>query len=288
MDFMPPASVQLTGSALYKVSIRHSSKSMFSCLLQCTAPSEARCGMQCASPSNSICIALEVPRKCWLAKDYISHKYHARRMLYLQHVAAALHGSGLHKGGVRMQSGGTDLRRPSLQYTDAATGVSVLVSTTLAPGAFQCSKLAPDRNCLRSAVLQVKGSAEAQPAPTPIYNASVLSELLYHSLCTELGRILAPPRLQAVVCLVSRLLAAQVPDSTHTASLMDGLMVALASAVQTEKVVWPHELQHPSYLRACATGLLCSHALRTELWNACPCVPRISEYCTACTHLISM
>lgn len=208
MDFMPPASVQLTGPPLYK----------------------------CAFPSNSFCIALEVPRECLLAKDYISHKYHAKRMLYLQHVAAALHASGLHKGGVRMQSGGTDLRRPSLQYTDAATGVSVLVSTTLAPGAFQCSKLAPDRNCLRSAVLQVKGSAEAQPAPTPIYNASVLSELLHHSLCTELARILAPPRLQAVVCLVSRFLAAQVPDSTHTASLMDGLMVALASAVQTEKV----------------------------------------------------
>lgn len=194
--------------------------------------------VQCAAiPTNTIQVTLELPRKVLLAKDYLNHKYHARRLLYLQHIAVALQASQLPKRGVQMMPRGNDLRCPCLLYTDHATDCSVLVSISLDSGTFQCSKLAPGRNCLRSATIPKKGSTDPQPAATPVYNASILSDLLYHSLCTDLARILASPRLQAVACLCQKFLAAQVPDSLHLSSLLEGLLATLASAVQFKKVV---------------------------------------------------
>ena len=193
---------------------------------------------QCAPlPSNTIQVTIELPRKVLLAKDYLNHKYHARRLLYLQHVAEALQASKLTKRGVRMKTSGNDLRSPCLHYVDQATDCAVLVSTSLPLGTFQCTKLAPARNCLRSVTLPSKGSEHPQPAATPTYNASILWELLHHSMSMDLARILASPQLQAVACLCSKLLAAQVPESLHTNSLLEGVLTALAHAVQYGKVV---------------------------------------------------
>ena len=188
-------------------------------------------------PSNTIQVTIELPRKGLLAKDYLNHKYHARRLLYLQHIAEALQASKLTKCGVRMKASGSDLRSPCLLYVDQATDFSVLVSTSLPSGTFQCTKLAPARNCLRSATLPCKGPEDPQPAATPIYNASILSELLHHSMSIDLARILASPQLQAVACLCSKFLAAQVPESLHSNSLLEGILTALAHAVQFGKVV---------------------------------------------------
>lgn len=193
---------------------------------------------QCApAPGHTIQVTIELPRKVLLAKDYLNHKYHARRLLYLQHVAEALNATKLTKRGVQLKPQGSDLRSPCLHYIDLATNYSVLVSTSLPSGTFQCSKLAPARNCLRTATLPAKGSEAPQPAPTPIYNASILSNLLHHSMSVDIARILASPRLQAVACLCGKFLTAQVPESLHMASLLEGVLTALAQAVQSGKVV---------------------------------------------------
>jgi hypothetical protein len=191
-------------------------------------------------PSNTLQVAVEIPRKGLLAKDYLNHKYHARRLLYLEHIARVLQASNLHKHGVRLRPRGNNLRCPCICYTDQASNISVLVSTSLPSDSFPCSKLAPTRNCLRSAAPPAKGkdgATDPQPAATPIYNASILSELLHHSMCTDLATVLGSTRLQVVACLCNKLLSSQVEETLHHPSLLDGLLIAFASAVQDGKVV---------------------------------------------------
>jgi hypothetical protein len=199
-------------------------------------------------------IALTVPRECYLAKDYLNHKWHMRRLVYLDHVAQAISQRKLAKRGVRLTAQAGCLRTPGLLYTDVGTGRPVCILTALPGGLFNPSKLAPARNCLRAAAATSRGAAPRELLATPTYNRSVLADAFQHRLCSDLASALAPARLQAVACLCHHWLRAQVPASMHWQPLLEAALIALAAAAHAGDVV-----RSASPRAVCATAPVATH-----------------------------
>ena len=183
---------------------------------------------------------MRIPDACLLDKDHLNHRYHGKRLLYLLALADALAVSPLFSK-LALSTPHGDLRRPALSLTHKATKLRVNLLPSVSAALFKLLKLAPDRNCLRSAVLSKKRSAEGAPAvqqaATPVYNAGVLADALRDAHSASLARVLATLQLRDVGLLLRLWSHRHLPHNAHSAALLDALWAALAHCVETACVV---------------------------------------------------
>jgi U3 small nucleolar RNA-associated protein 22 len=163
-----------------------------------------------ARPSPVVDLALEMPRSCFDDKDQLNHRYHAKRALYLAHAAAALRSAAAPLGLARVEWAAVngDPRRPALllhlQAGASPAGAALRLLPALAAGTFPLQRLAPGRNNLRSAVLPAAATGgEAQQAPTPHYNNSILQDMMAarHAAAVKAAAARVPRFAEAAVLL---------------------------------------------------------------------------------------
>lgn len=147
-------------------------------------------------------VGVLVPSSCFDEKDYLNHRYMAKRALYLCHIARILKERRSELQVKEIGWGGVswDARRPFLTVQLSETkDVSLRILPVISMGMFPIRKLAPDRNCLRSAAMpqtpQVGGSQNdgvaKQLLPTPNYNRGIVEDMMmleHSSIVLEVAR----------------------------------------------------------------------------------------------------
>lgn len=130
-----------------------------------------------AKPVQNVDVAVEIPKACFLEKDYLDHRYHAKRALYLSAIARHLAASGAFQKMEWTFLGG-EPRKPILVITPApsATGATtrfvVRIFPAIGAAVFDPAKLVPGRGNVRDAK-----SKAGQPLATPHYNAGILEDV---------------------------------------------------------------------------------------------------------------
>ncbi|CAG9460237.1 unnamed protein product [Pedinophyceae sp. YPF-701] len=148
LQFAPPTSVDVIGSYL---------------------PRTAVAGADC-----HVDVSLELPEAVLASKDHVSHKFHAKRAVYLGGVLRGLF------GGVRKGQG-------------PAAGLAVRLSVRPPVAALPLSRLGPDRNNVRTHRAAGAGAARdangaegaAELLPTPVYNHALLRDALAPELLRQ-------------------------------------------------------------------------------------------------------
>lgn len=201
--------------------------------------------------------AVRMPRGCLLAKDYLNHKFHAKRLLYLRHIADCLAAAGALSGAPQLEALNGDVRRPVLRLRLRGASWALRLHVHAPTSAFVPAKLGPDRNCLRSAsakstsavpplagaavtVAARDGSIESQLLATPAYNAGVLADMFYQDHCCALAGLLeGHGELAHAAQLLARWVRVQAPTCSAAGALLEAVLAKLGSAVRSGTVVRP-------------------------------------------------
>jgi Nrap protein domain 1 len=251
--------------------------------------------VQCFNPEHgTIALALHLPRKCLLAKDYLNHKYHAKRAAYLLHAAQHLHSAGLLAAQPHVTAFSGDVRRPDILLQPKDWRLAVQLTVIIPPDAFAAAKLAPDRNCLRSAaaasalkqqaqlangnnghagtVLEGKctGSTDGQAGQllaTPIYNAGILSDAFHAQHCEKLARMAAAnPAFAPAAALLQAWVLGQTPASRHVKQMLDAVWSILAAVAKKGATVCS---LHQCYSTCTPQHVACMR--KEHAWFSHPC-----------------
>lgn len=197
-------------------------------------------------------------------------RYHAKRALYLGHLAQAVEGlAGV--AALEWESFQGDPRRPALvlRLTPEASpaGHSLRLLPVPPAGAFPAPRLGPDRNNLRSATRGGGGEAAAELLPTPHYNTSVLQDmaLLEHSATMEAAAATLPAFADAAMLL--RVWARQ-QGLTYGADGVGSFVLTalLAHLVQKGQAVRAARGWLCTLARALAPSTCTKHASRKQTW----------------------
>lgn len=125
-----------------------------------------------ARPDVNVDLFLRLPKECFHEKDYLNHRYHAKRFLYLCIIKKYLKCSSLVQD-VRWSTFHNEARKPILVVYSAARlsgDVAFLVKIIpTAPSFFTVSKLDVERNNIRS--------MNQGLTATPNYNISILEDM---------------------------------------------------------------------------------------------------------------
>ena len=117
-------------------------------------------------------VAVEVPRGYFAAKDYLDHRYHAKRFAYLQVLQQHL-SRAKWVASVSMSAHHGDVRKLCLLVTAAKTNDLCLRVLVTAPSdAFPASRLMPDKANLRHL-----DEVDGERAASPNYNQSILEDM---------------------------------------------------------------------------------------------------------------
>ena len=210
--------------------------------------------MQCHDPADAtLDAAVRMSRSCLLAKDYLNHKYHAKRFLYLRHIAHQLAADDRLAAGAQLEMLDGDLRRPVLCLRLRGASWALRLTVQAPTDTFAPTKLAPDRNCLRSASAQAGAppaqvadggaatgadGAEAQLLATPAYNAGILADIFYQSHCCTLAALLeGHGELAHAAQMLAQWLRVQAIACSVKGALLDALLAKLGSAIKGGTVV---------------------------------------------------
>ena len=117
-------------------------------------------------------VAVEVPKEYYAEKDYLDHRYHAKRFAYLQVLQQHL-SRVKWVASVSISAYHGDIRKPCLLVIAAKTKDTCLRVLLTAPAdTFPASRLMPDKANLRN-LDEVNGKR----APSPKYNQSILEDM---------------------------------------------------------------------------------------------------------------
>lgn len=117
-------------------------------------------------------VAVEVPKGYYAEKDYLDHRYHAKRFAYLQVLQQHL-SRAKWVASVSISAHHGDIRKPCLLVTAAKTKDMCLRVLLTAPAdTFPASRLMPDKANLRNL-----DEVEGERAPSPNYNQSILEDM---------------------------------------------------------------------------------------------------------------
>ncbi|KAJ7523478.1 hypothetical protein O6H91_18G051300 [Diphasiastrum complanatum] len=124
-------------------------------------------------------LAVRIPKTCFHEKDYLNHRYHVKRSLFLAMIEKHLRSSAIIKQ-VEWAFFQHDARKPVLILhpgtDESAAGVkfALRLIPTISEEVFDKTKLASNRNNVREAKFNgLEGSLQA----TPCYNASILEDM---------------------------------------------------------------------------------------------------------------
>lgn len=139
-----------------------------------------------AKPDVNVDLFVRLPKECFHEKDYLNHRYHAKRCLYLSVIKKYLTSSPLiHK--VEWSTLQNEARKPVLIVHPAAklveaSGFFVRLIPT-ATSLFSISKLNLERNNVRA---MVHGGI---PQPTPKYNSSILEDMVMEDTAESIKKV---------------------------------------------------------------------------------------------------
>eukprot|EP00058_Branchiostoma_floridae_P009064 XP_002594552.1 hypothetical protein BRAFLDRAFT_279825 [Branchiostoma floridae] len=129
----------------------------------------------CTKPGMNVDVLLEIPKECLQAKDYLNHRYHRKRALYLACLAASLDKQDLFTS-VMFTFFHQDCNKPVILLKPSGkAGKHYTIRLHACPpeGFFKPSRFHPDKNNIRSDWYMGKDS---EP-PTPHYNSSILVDM---------------------------------------------------------------------------------------------------------------
>jgi U3 small nucleolar RNA-associated protein 22 len=125
-------------------------------------------------PDVNVDVFVRLPKECFHEKDYLNHRYHAKRFLYLCVIKKYLK-SSKSSLKVKWSTFQNEARKPILVIHPAKELVEIPgFSIRLIPTAtslFGASKLKLERNNVRSF------NQSGVPQPTPVYNSSILEDM---------------------------------------------------------------------------------------------------------------
>jgi U3 small nucleolar RNA-associated protein 22 len=224
-------------------------------------------------PAPCLDLAVVMPSSCFDDKDQLNHRYHAKRALYLSHVATALQSKKVAKQlGLNTTTTSTvpqlewvpfrdDPRRPVLVLhfqpgTFSSTGATLRIIPVAEPDLFPLQKLAPMRNNLRSVCKKLSSAAavasggekrapsnategsSSELLPTPYYNAGILQDMLMLEHSKTLQKIANNASKFGEAAILLRVWA-QKHSLRNGADGVDGLFLTnlLAQLLQSGKAV---------------------------------------------------
>ena len=146
-----------------------------------------------AMPTPTLDLAIQMPAECFDNKDQLNHRYHAKRALYVAHIAETLQqhrkfaaAAELKIASLRWDAFRGDPRRPVLivhlkEEAGGGGGGAIRLIPVAPLGLFPLAKLAPNRNnlrCVCKPAVAVDGAAAVELLPTPHYNCGILQDML--------------------------------------------------------------------------------------------------------------
>jgi len=177
-QFVPPEEIKVIGSYLLKTMTK---------------------------PNHVVDIAVEIPKSFFQPRDSINYRYLYKRACYMTWVASALQ-SWDHTENVQFYST-NDIYKPLIQLTlkgKVGKRYSVRLYITIPMDTFKLNRFAPLKNNVRSNWYEGldNNTAEDLEFPTPVYNSSILSDMLYekhlHVLYDSLKEC---PGIKDAICL---------------------------------------------------------------------------------------
>lgn len=138
-----------------------------------------------AKPVQTIDLAVYIPKNCFQEKDFLNHRYHAKRALYLAAVQKHMARCSIVRS-TKWTLLHHDGRKPLLlvQLADDLGfdfKFDILLVPVIRREVFTISKLAPSRNNLRTSL------SGMGPETTPHYNASILEDMDMQAHCSYLN-----------------------------------------------------------------------------------------------------
>ncbi|KAI8481867.1 Nucleolar protein 6 [Branchiostoma belcheri] len=133
----------------------------------------------CTKPDMNVDVLLEIPKECLQAKDYLNHRYHRKRALYLAYLAARLDNQDLFTS-VKFTFFHQDCNKPVLLLKPSGkAGKHYTIRLHACPpeGFFKPNRFHPNKNNIRSDWYTGKGQDQECEPPTPHYNNSILVDM---------------------------------------------------------------------------------------------------------------
>lgn len=139
-----------------------------------------------AKPFQTVDLAVRLPKCCFLEKDFLNHRYHVKRALYLAVLKKAITKCDC-ISSTKWSLICDDARKPVLllfpapDAKGATTKFVIRIIPTISSETFSVNKLAPSKNNLRSFI-----SKDGVIQPTPHYNSSILEDMAVESTAAVL------------------------------------------------------------------------------------------------------
>ncbi|KAF8767785.1 Nucleolar protein 6 like protein [Argiope bruennichi] len=139
-------------------------------------------GTMCSSVPV-IDIAVEIPKTFWFGMDFLNHRYHRKRALYLAYIASFLLQENDLISDLKFTYQSEDYLKPVLLVIPKDfENVTVCLTAYPSSNAFKLSRFVPSKNNVRSSWYfensEDMDHSVLESSATPHYNASVLFDLL--------------------------------------------------------------------------------------------------------------
>lgn len=184
-----------------------------------------------AKPFLNIDLAVRIPKACFHEKDFLNHRYHAKRCLYLLVIKKHLNSCSVVKN-IKWSTFQDDARKPILiihpgeMDNDTGNDFVIRIIPTVLAGVFDFSKLAPGRNNVRD--FQQGGIAQ----PTPYYNESILEDMFLEDHSALLKKNLSGSKTFVEALLLLKVWARQ-RNSINGPDCLNGFIMSIILAYLT-------------------------------------------------------
>eukprot|EP00227_Mantoniella_beaufortii_P013523 CAMPEP_0197574888 /NCGR_PEP_ID=MMETSP1326-20131121/474_1 /TAXON_ID=1155430 /ORGANISM="Genus nov. species nov., Strain RCC2288" /LENGTH=1092 /DNA_ID=CAMNT_0043137551 /DNA_START=191 /DNA_END=3466 /DNA_ORIENTATION=+ len=123
-------------------------------------------------------VAVEMPKGYFQEKDYLDHRYHAKRLAYLEVLQQHVHRAGW-VASVALSAHHADIRKPCLliRPKKPSGDVCLRLLLTARANAFPASRLLPDKANLRQLEAAGGGDGGNDRLASPHYNQSILEDM---------------------------------------------------------------------------------------------------------------
>ncbi|CAM9356162.1 unnamed protein product [Chrysoparadoxa australica] len=224
-------------------------------------------------PSLNIDLAVALPSRCFLSKDYLNHRYFDKRALWVGHIALQFtRGKLAHLvSDVRIMSFKGDPRKPCLLLkpklahkqksggTTLGDSFVVRILPSLEHDAMNATKMHCGRSNVRPTTLRPEGSPQE---PTPSYNNAMLEDITMKRHLTALHTWVNDcPALRDAIVLAKVWLGQRGMRTSHDSLDSFGLSMVFLHLVQSRKLTQSADTLH---MLQALFKMLASGDLRTK------------------------
>ena len=180
-------------------------------------------------------VAMEVPKGYYAEKDYLDHRYHAKRWRAFGAAATSCRVKWVLSASISAHHG--DMRKPCLLVSAAKTKDMCLGVLTAPADTFPASRLLPDKANLRNL-----DEVDGERAPSPNYNQSILEDMFVEEHGKFLRDATGEVEYLEDACLLLKVWAARrgmlgAPDG-FSGFVLSVLMTHLVTTGESSVLLW--------------------------------------------------